>query len=260
MKSLNDSLKSIELVKVIIIGILALALIFIANELFNTNIDEIWMYIVILIYILYRLRHHKAEWNYNFHNIFSKISFKRICLIVLLNIFFSYGMLYCFNYITTTTTLLDPLLCSLIAISSFKVIGTIGNFISTVFIAPASEEFIFRGVILNRFQLVANLPYAILISSFLFGVLHEPGSIFSAFIFGICMCILYLRTKNILVPIFAHFLNNLIAEILYFVDVNNLIFTDPLIIFGFSALAIISLYLILISLKQEWKHLKYYET
>ena len=53
-----------------------------------------------------------------------------------------------------------------------------------------------------------------IISSFLFGIGHDFGGITSAFLFGICMCILYLKTDNILIPMSVHFINNVVATLL----------------------------------------------
>ena len=97
--------------------------------------------------------------------------------------------------------------------------------------------------------------FAIIISSILFGALHSYGNIISAFVFGVCMCIIYLKTKNILTCILAHFLNNLLAELCVHIDSGNLIFTNDIFIVLFSILAIVSLYLIIISLRQEWKYI-----
>ncbi|MBQ2665353.1 CPBP family intramembrane glutamic endopeptidase [Methanobrevibacter sp.] len=123
--------------------------------------------------------------------------------------------------------------------------------IATVFISPVVEELIFRGVFINRLKLVVPTVYAILISSMIFASLHSFGSIFSAFIFAVCVSILYLKTENIFVAIFAHFLNNLFAEIIVMADYNNILFTDNMIVLIMSLLAILSLILISVSIVKE---------
>ena len=131
----------------------------------------------------------------------------------------------------------------------------IGASLSIIFISPLCEELLFRGVFLNRLKLFVPTSYAIAITSILFGSLHSYGNIISAMVFGVCMCIIFLKTKNILTCIFAHFLNNLLAEIFVYMDSGNLIFTNYVFIFVFSILAIVSFYLIVISIRQEWKHI-----
>lgn len=53
----------------------------------------------------------------------------------------------------------------------------------------------------------------------------------------------------------AHFLNNLLAEFLVHIDTGNLIFTNDIFIVVFSVLAVLSLYLIIVSIRQEWKYI-----
>ena len=131
----------------------------------------------------------------------------------------------------------------------------IGSLIGTILISPIAEELIFRGIILNRLKLVISTPIAILISSLCFGILHSYGSIISAFVFGLCMCILYIKTNNILIPILAHIMNNFFAEALYYLDSGGILFNNDLVMITITILAIVSLYLILNSLKIEWKSL-----
>jgi membrane protease YdiL (CAAX protease family) len=70
------------------------------------------------------------------------------------------------------------------------------------------------------------------------------------------MAILYLKTENICVPILAHFLNNLFAEIIRLVDVNELLFTDANVVMIVSALAIISAVILFISIFTELNNIK----
>lgn len=128
-----------------------------------------------------------------------------------------------------------------------------GTLITTVFISPISEELIFRGVFLNRLQQAVPVIFAVLISSLLFAALHSFGSILSAFVFGICIAILYLKTDNIFVAIFAHFLNNLFAEIIVVLDSNKILFTNNLVISVMSLLAVVSFVIISVSIVGQLK-------
>ena len=69
------------------------------------------------------------------------------------------------------------------------------------------------------------------------------------------MCILYIKTDNILVPVFAHIMNNFFAESLFYLDRDAILFNNDLVMITITILAILSLYLILNSLKIEWKFL-----
>ena len=253
MSSLNDSLEKITLLEIFIV-ILALMSVRILLDILVYPISEDWVYLGVILYIVYRLRFFGEEFRQDLDNIFSKMSLKTIFLIVLVNVFFSYGMLYlsifAANYI--------PGFKSLFISSSFITANSLagaGAIFSTVFISPICEELLFRGIFLNRLRLFVPTSFAIAITSILFGALHSYGSVISAIVFGVCMCIIYLKTNNILTCIFAHFINNLLAEILVHIDSGNLIFTNNIFIVLFSILAIVSFYLIVISIHKEWKYI-----
>ena len=128
------------------------------------------------------------------------------------------------------------------------------SLIAAIFISPISEELIFRGVFLNRLQLIIPPLFAVLLSSLIFASLHGFGSIFSAFVFGICLSILYLKTDNIIAAMLAHFLNNLIAEIIVVLDSGNALFTNAWVMGMVSLLAVVSFialsYSIVVQLKK----------
>ncbi|MBQ6099716.1 CPBP family intramembrane glutamic endopeptidase [Methanobrevibacter sp.] len=132
----------------------------------------------------------------------------------------------------------------------------IGGLVSTIVISPISEELIFRGVFLNRLKPFVPTVFAVLISSLLFASLHSFGSIISAFVFAVCMAILYIKTENIFVPIIAHFLNNLFAEIIRIADFNQLLFSNNLVIAVMSILAVVSAVILLISIIGELNKIK----
>ena len=69
-----------------------------------------------------------------------------------------------------------------------------------------------------------------LISSILFAIGHDFGGIVSAFLFGICMCILYLKTDNILIPMSVHLINNVVATLLDVTAFDAIITSFPWII------------------------------
>jgi len=88
-------------------------------------------------------------------------------------------------------------------------VANVLTFLTIVVIAPVVEEFVFRGVLLNRWAYKWGMPKAIALSSVIFGILHKEflGHMF----FGFVMCVLYVETKSLFVPIFMHAANNAIA-------------------------------------------------
>ncbi len=245
MPSLNRAIKRTTLIELLIV-ILCFFAIYEVASCYGFNIDMEWMYVAIIAYILIKSRNFTSESNLD---IFSKIKFRYVFLIVIVNVFFSYGMLYVANVINIGNFL------SFNIIPSLKSIAFIGSLIGTILISPIAEEIIFRGIILNRLKLVVPVNIAILMSSICFGALHGYGSMISAFVFGLCMCVLYIKTDNILVPMSAHIMNNFFAEALFYLDKDAILFSNDLIMIAITVLAIVSLYLIFNSLKIEWKYL-----
>ena len=91
----------------------------------------------------------------------------------------------------------------------FPFVPNLLNVVSLCVIAPVLEEVAFRGVILHRWTHRFGLKKAILFSSFLFGIVHPD--VLGAFLFGIGMCVLYLRFQSLWVPIISHGVYNFVA-------------------------------------------------
>ena len=245
MSLFNEKLKTITL-KELLILIIALFLIqYLINTLNIIHIDSVWIYIFIIFFFFFKLKDELFSVKSEISNVFRWDIIKSVVFIVVLNVFLSYGMLYLSNFILNVTP-------------SFNLFNSFltGGILATIIVSPISEELIFRGVFLNRLQLIVPPVFAILISSLLFASLHTFGSIFSAFIFAICVSILYLKTDNIFVAIFAHFLNNLFAEMIVILDSNNILFTNDAVVLVMSVLAVISFCVIVISIVKEFKSIK----
>ena len=123
----------------------------------------------------------------------------------------------------------DPAWTSMIDIDSVSLEPTAFLFsaITSIFLAPVIEELIFRGVLFNRMKIRIGIVPAMLLSSLLFAVGHDFGGIMSAFLFGLCMCILYLKTDNILIPMAVHFINNAVATLIDLTPFDSIITSFP---------------------------------
>lgn len=81
--------------------------------------------------------------------------------------------------------------------------------ITVAIVAPITEEFIFRGLLLHIWASKWKTSRAILLSSLIFGFFHfNPIGISIA---GIVLALLYIKTRSLLIPIVAHTMSNLIA-------------------------------------------------
>jgi len=97
-----------------------------------------------------------------------------------------------------------------------------GNFLFNIFmigILPAiGEEFMFRGLIQKLLKdWLKNIHIAIFITSLLFGVMHlQFYGLLPRMILGVMFGYLFFWSGSIWVPIFAHFVNNSGAIIIYY--------------------------------------------
>ncbi len=83
------------------------------------------------------------------------------------------------------------------------------RWLSIVVVAPVTEEWLFRGILLHRWGLKWGIPKGLLASSVLFGLMH-PNPI-GLTVFGLVMGLFYLQTRSLTLPTLAHVLNNVLA-------------------------------------------------
>lgn len=250
MSLFNEEIKRISLVELLVLFIV-LCMMMLGFNFFNIEFNSTFLYLIVLAYFIFKLRNSFNELKIEFSNLFSKVSFKTIGSVVLLNIIFSYGMLYFSKFILQIVDSNNIFGFMSLNNGLFGIVG----FLSVVLLSPVVEELIFRGIFLNKLKIIVPTTFAILISSLLFASLHGFGSIFSAFIFAVCMALFYLKSENIFVPIFAHFLNNLIGECVYHLDSSQILFKNDLVVGAMSVLAIISFILILKFIYSNWNNI-----
>lgn len=101
---------------------------------------------------------------------------------------------------------------------------SIFTFLMVVVAAPILEELIFRGIILDGLLRRYTPLKAILMSAFLFGVVHlNPWQFITAMILGTFAGWLYYKTKNLTLPILMHATNNFFAFMsIYYYDQKGL--------------------------------------
>ena len=138
-------------------------------------------------------------------------------------------------------------------------------FLSICVLAPIWEELFFRGIILRRFLIKRKASTSIFLSSAIFGLFHIGGaSILNAFVFGVLLSIIYIRTENILVCIILHSVANFISFLLMLptggsvdtampFDPNSFVYDELLILL--QTMSVVSVILIAISI---WLWVKNY--
>jgi len=190
-----------------------------------------------------------------------KFSFKKFIYSFLLYI----GTYLLANEIVNFLAFLFPgAIQNLDAVNSFLTFDNLFLSILIVAISPAIfEELLFRGVVLNSFNIKNKNYLAIIISALIFGVFHMnllQGAF--AFILGLSLGFIYVKTGSLFVPIIIHFINNLFAVLMDYYNFSLPVFSSmsvALITIGAILLVIISI--IFLSnkktIKKSWETLRF---
>ena len=192
---------------------------------FEDPISDYIIYICSFVGLCYylweKLRQSQLNPQYLIGNKFPRYRWWSLLRLVIVLILFSFGAAILFDCALSSFApsflefLLEPEPPSSLPIV-YKCLETI----SLVVVAPITEEFIFRGVLLHRLASKWNIAIAIWISSIIFGLGHPLDPI-GASLFGVVMALLYIKTKTLAVPIVAHSMNNTIVVILLFFENNG---------------------------------------
>lgn len=196
----------------------------------NEDLLMVPLLLFVLLFFVWALRGTHGLGN-DFSKVFERDNRREILYIFLINILFAfivvafissvdvfYNFLYPENIpmMDMTPEAIDPFTFFIEAITS-------------VIFAPILEELVFRGVLFNRLKIRTGIIAAMIISSAIFAIGHEFGGMTSAFLFGMCMCIIYLKTDNILMTMSIHFLNNLLAVFLDAGSLDSYLFQMPIL-------------------------------
>ncbi|KEI15363.1 CPBP family intramembrane glutamic endopeptidase [Clostridium haemolyticum] len=178
----------------------------------NKNLLVIISEILLITYIIYRLSHNNFKLKEAIIDFKNKPQYKDGLIIFILHgilaLTAALGLAYAVYKINPELT--KKMLNEKIIESNGTIYDSIYEFILGVILAPIMEELIFRGIMFNRLKMRWGAGVAIIISSIIFGLLHMDLAIIGAVLFGIMMCILYMKTRNILTTMAIHFINNLV--------------------------------------------------
>ena len=92
-----------------------------------------------------------------------------------------------------------------------------GIVLALVVVAPFTEEFLFRGLILRGFLNRYSIIKAILVSALLFALTHYIFQFLSAFLAGILLAWWFVKTRSLLPCIYGHVLNNALILIFFII-------------------------------------------
>lgn len=236
VSNFNIRLRTIRL-RELFVGIIICAIIFgvliaIFPEIsYDDNLFFIVFLTLILIFFIWCLRG-TTGLSENFSKIFEVKTRNEILYVFAINLLFAFLFTCLVSGLDLLMGFYDPSWVTGFDIDTVDITAGALFFeiVASIIFAPILEELIFRGVLFNRLKIRVGIVPAMLISSFLFGIGHNFGAITSAFLFGMCMCILYLKTDNILVPMSVHFTNNIVATVLEFTQIDYFIGQMPWLI------------------------------
>ena len=261
VKNFNVRLRTIKIRELIIGIILTLIISGILMIIFPgiSESDDLFFIVFLLVGLLlfvWALRGTRGL-DQNIENIFEENTRKEILYVFAMNLLWAFLFTFLLSYLDIIMAWGDPTWTSIWNIDTVEIDSSVVilDAIGAIIFAPIMEELVFRGVLFNRLKIRTGIIPAMIISSFLFAIGHEFGGITSAFLFGICMCTLYLKTDNILVPMSIHFINNVVATILNIAGLDATISQLPWLI-PFTILSIIGTFYLVKYVIQECKKLK----
>ena len=257
----NVRLRTIRIWELIVAFVVAFILTLVLGQLFPSlevyeELFILFPFFFLILFFVWALRGTTGLKD-NFRKLFEKENKHEIIYVMIINLLFAFIVVALFSSFDTflgafdpewvpildfTPTAIDPLVFFLEAVGS-------------ILVAPIIEELMFRGVLFNRLKIRIGIIPAMILSSALFGILHDFGGITSAFVFGMCMCVVYLKTDNILMTMSIHFLNNLLATLLELFALDALIFQMPLLPITLI-LSVVSGLLIIVYLYTEIKKIR----
>lgn len=263
MIRLNDFLDRLSIIKVLSFFLFLILVLTLIPMILHLNMGNLVfkfiLYGIMLLFFAYKLNNldfdeisFKDALRNEYDSIFKVSDIYHISFIVIANILFVSAIYFVLKYLSSLSIIGfdSPLFGDF---SSVGISIVVLYFITVVVLSPIIEELLFRGIFLRRFNMALdNLTLAILISSVIFGLCHNFGGILGAILFGICVSILYIKSKNILVPIFAHFLNNLLSFLLAVGGIERLIQSNSMLIILIIILAIVSNFVLFKAIFSEW--------
>jgi membrane protease YdiL (CAAX protease family) len=176
------------------------------------------------LWLLQRLKKININPRYIFGNLASNYKwFPNISLVIPI-LLFSLGSFYISAYFLSfinpesVESILNERLLNFASNSSTVFISNSLQIFTVVIVAPIVEEFLFRGIILHRWAAKWGIKIALLLSSFVFGLLHD--NVVGLSMFGLMMGLLYIKTRTLIVPIVCHALNNTAVVILEFLLIH----------------------------------------
>ncbi|MED0968758.1 type II CAAX endopeptidase family protein [Bacillus paramycoides] len=179
------------------------------------------LYVIPVLLFYKYCRKHSVNFDGTFFTKPSVISIKIIVMPVVMLLVFQLGCLMALAVIIWSFSSVELATAS---VAKTKETGDVLQLwircIVVAFIAPIAEEILFRGYLLRKLHLKFSMKTSVIISSIIFGILHLQAT-FSAILFGIVMCLLYIKSRSLILPIIVHMISNILLVIKDVIIISN---------------------------------------
>lgn len=102
-----------------------------------------------------------------------------------------------------------------------------GMLLSVVVMAPILEEILCRGLIFESLREKRGVFTAWIFSSLFFAIMHfHPAMVLNAFVMGLILCFVYIKTRSLVASMILHAFNNSIAYIFIVLGMEGVMLRD----------------------------------
>ena len=180
----------------------------------DTNILSLIIEILLVFMMAFKLKLSKENVKRLYLDFRENLNIKEIIWIVL---FITCVEIGSNNILVDLAYLISPSFANWFVNDSSMVINTMTDywivFVMVVFLAPFTEEIIFRNTIFKRLSKKFNVYIGLIVSSIIFSSINFGSQMVGIFLLGIVNCILYVKYENILMPMLIYFLDGIIGMI-----------------------------------------------
>lgn len=217
-KGFNEiKIRHLMFMYLIAMGIVIIASIFVlpnsAGEISDSKVNQLTLLggITLFSMLIYRIKPSKEKINILYKDFRSKLNIREIICVIT---FFSFLNIGGTKITIDMAYLISPRFVNqLISDCPLIIDSTVDywtSFVIFVILSPIVDELTFRNVIFKRLSKKFNIYIGLIVSSILFSALNICPEMIGALALGIINCILYVKYRNILIPMFIYFINSII--------------------------------------------------
>ena len=180
----------------------------------DENILSLFIEILFAFIILFKLRISKKSVKLLYKDLKSNLNIKEIAWILLFITCLEIGSS---NILTDITYIISPSLANWFINDSSSTINSMIDYwivlIPAVFLAPFTDEIIFRNVLFKRLSKKFNIYIGLIVSSIIYLSINLGSEMIGFFLLGIVNCMLYVKYENLLMPMIINCIDSAISMI-----------------------------------------------